>query len=71
MQIQAARSYEWRWFEWVAICTTVAALAPRASHLLEINTLAIWVLMVALCGGAAFVLGHAYGRFKIRGRAQR
>lgn len=71
MQPATASSYGWRWFKWVAACATVAALAPRASHLFEVNTLAIWAMMVVLWGGTAFALGWTYGKFRLRGRSER
>ena len=65
---ETPRTYAWRWCKWVSLCATAAALAPRASHLFEINTLAIWVLMLILWGGLAFVSGYVYGWFKQRRR---
>ena len=68
---QTPLSFAWRWFRWAALCATVAALAPRASHLLEVNTLAIWILLVVLSGGIFFMLGYLYGRFKLRAQVRR
>lgn len=67
---QTPFSFAWRWFCWIVLAATVAALAPRASRLFELNTLAVWVLLVVLWGGLAFVLGYGYGCFKLRGRTR-
>ena len=62
---ETTKTIAWRWCRWGVLCATAAALAPRASHLFDINTLAIWVLLAVVGGGLGFVLGYAYGRFKL------
>lgn len=59
---KSAFDYARKWLAWGLALASIVQL-PKFFHHLDVNSFAVWVLLVAVVGSVAFLLGWLYGRF--------